>query len=159
VLFDIDGDGDLDQVAWTEADAQVAFLVLDRNGNGLVDNGQELFGMATRTPTGGRFANGFDALRGVDSNGDGRIDRQDPLYGSLRLWVDANHDGNSESGELFSLSALGVISISTNYWTNKHVDRHGNEYRLEGAAVVLQNRQEHNRRVFDVFLVVQGGGR
>lgn len=156
VLFDIDGDGDLDPVAWTTSDAPVAFLVLDRNGNGSVDSGQELFGMATPAAGGGRYANGFDALRELDNNGDGRVDALDPLYGSLRLWIDANHNGQSDPGELLSLREVGVMTIGTDYRTNRHVDRYGNRYTLEGVATVSKNGHDHDRRVFDVFLAVQG---
>jgi hypothetical protein len=39
VLFDIDADGDLDQVAWTPIGSKVAFLVIDKNGDGIIPNG------------------------------------------------------------------------------------------------------------------------
>ena len=76
VPFDIDADGVLDQVAWTSTDSDVAFLVLDRNDNGVIDDGSELFGTATRKRDGSLAADGFDALLDLDGGpavSDGRM--------------------------------------------------------------------------------------
>jgi len=106
VAFDIDADGVAERVAWTSAESPVAFLVLDRNGNGTIDNGLELFGTATRKRDGTIAANGFDALLDLDgglSASDGKIDTSDAIYPLLRLWVDRNHNGVSEPNELMTL--------------------------------------------------------
>lgn len=71
VLFDIDGDGQLNRIGWTSREGDDAFLALDRNGNGFIDDGTELFGNATRLRSGLAAANGFDALAEFDENGDG----------------------------------------------------------------------------------------
>ena len=103
VWFDIDADGDQDLMSWT--DRSEGLLALDRNGNGMIDDGGELFGNATRLVNGIPALNGYQALAELDSwtfggNGDGRIDSADPSYGHLRLWMDENHDGLSQPAEL-----------------------------------------------------------
>jgi hypothetical protein len=153
VIFDINADGAPERVAWTSADSQVGFLVWDRNQNGVIDNGSELFGTATRLRHGKLAANGFEALREWDSNRDRRIDSSDPVYGSLRLWFDVNHNGYSESDELLSLQSVGILSIETDYRETSRRDRYGNWYRYEGPAVMRLDEERVLRRVFDVFLV------
>src|SRR5262249_36088373 len=88
VPFDLGGDGAREQVSWTAPGSAVAFLVLDRNGNGIIDDGSELFGTATRKRDGTFAANGFAALADLDGGSDGKIDASDPIYSQLRLWVD-----------------------------------------------------------------------
>lgn len=105
--FDLDADGHIDQVAWnTSGDGM---LTLDLNGNGIVDDGSELF-----TPffNGGGFATGAEALASLDDNRDGVIDASDAAFASLRVWQDLNRDGISDAGELRSLSDLGITSLS-----------------------------------------------
>ena len=87
VLFDITARGIPDHVGWTRANSNVAFLVLDRNGNGVVDNGSELFGNFTPKRDGTRAANGFDALEDLDDNGDGQVNADDGAYADLALWL------------------------------------------------------------------------
>src|SRR5262245_26889770 len=74
----------------TSQDSAVALLALDRNDNGVIDDGSELFGTATRKRDGTLAKNGFDALAEFDLNGDGKIDERDAVYSRLRLWIDAN---------------------------------------------------------------------
>lgn len=116
-VFDINGDGTRDTIAWVTSDA-TPFLVRDANGNGIVDGGHELFGNFTRDPAGPRKTaspNGFMALAGFDDDGDGVIDRHDRVFSQLQLWFDRNHDGVTDPGELESLEARGVTSISLDY--------------------------------------------
>lgn len=152
VWFDLNADGTLELVAWTQSGHDVGFLVLDRNGNGTIDNGAELFGDATTT-------NGFVALEELDGGpgvSDGTINSADPAYGQLQVWVDANHNGLSESAELTHLSKAGVTRINLAYSENRRHDQFGNSYRYEGLAYVRgPNGTESPRRIFDVFLVVQ----
>ncbi|QLF71648.1 tandem-95 repeat protein (plasmid) [Peteryoungia desertarenae] len=106
VTFDIDADGNADQIAWTSDDGILAY---DANGNGTIDNGSEIF---TPDFNGGKFASGVAALASLDSNGDGKIDAGDAAFKDLKIWIDGNNNGVSDEGELLSLSANGVASIS-----------------------------------------------
>jgi hypothetical protein len=155
VLFDANGDGRLDRMAWTAPGSDEAWLVLDRNGNGRIDNGGELFGNMARLLDGGRASNGYEVLAEYDQpvhggNGDGRIDKQDREYRRLRLWQDSNHNGRSESNELFTLPALGVLGISLNYETNRYVDVHGNIFRYRSRIQYVTGLLAF---AYDVFLV------
>jgi hypothetical protein len=107
VYFDINGDGAQDQIAWT-ANGGDGILVLDVDGSGKIENGNELF---TPTFNGGNFADGIAALASLDDDHDGVIDSQDATFGNLMVWRDANHDGVSDGGELVKLGELGIESI------------------------------------------------
>lgn len=110
IMFDVNADGVATSTGWVSADD--ALLALDRNGNGTIDNGAELFGDATPLSAGGVAVDGFDALADLDSNSDGVIDANDTEFANLRLWRDLNQDGVSQSNELFTLAALNVASIN-----------------------------------------------
>jgi hypothetical protein len=158
VAFDLDGDGTLEQMAWTRADSDDAFLALDRNGNGRIDDGTELFGNYTpayvdrRHP---RAPNGFEALRFLEgpdfgvSRVDGRIDAHDEAFGRLLLWTDINHNGISEPEELRAAYAVGVRAIGTDYKEKRRVDRFGNEFRQKGRLWWSDGAIEP---VFDIWL-------
>ncbi|MCL2658356.1 MAG: hypothetical protein FWD62_13290 [Betaproteobacteria bacterium] len=110
VLFDHNGDGIRTGTGWLKGDD--GFLVLDRNGNGVIDNGGELFGVDTIKSNGQRATDGFDALRDLDSNGDGIFDANDEQFSNVRVWRDLNQDGISQANELFTLEQLGIASIN-----------------------------------------------
>jgi len=157
VLFDLNNAGTAVHTGWTAASSRVGFLVMDRNGNGRIDNGSELFGSATPKRDGSIAKNGFEALIDLDQetgSPDGLIDRRDPSYSALRLWIDANHNGYSEPSELFGLDEVGIKSISTAYTMRSRVDGYGNQYRFEGEAQLVRDGHLKTRRVFDVFFKV-----
>jgi hypothetical protein len=114
VRFDLNGDGRAEQLPWTSAAGNDAWLALDRNGDGRITTGRELFGSYTEQPASAE-PNGFIALGLLDSNGDGRVTSADERFAALLLWVDANHDGVSQPTELYPLGARGISSISTVY--------------------------------------------
>ena len=159
VLFDMTGNGKRLQVGWTASGSLDAFLVLDRNGNGVIDSGKELFGNFTAQPASPN-PNGFLALAEYDKvenggNGDGIIDEKDAIFSSLRLWVDTNHDGVSQATELFQLPTLGVYSISLNYKESRRKDRYGNVFRYRARINVTAAEEDVSKAgpvAYDVFL-------
>ena len=112
VLFDHNGDGVKQGTGWIAPDD--GLLVLDRNGNGLIDNGSELFGDNTTLNNGQSAEHGFAALSDLDSNGDGQFDAEDAQFADVKVWRDQNSDGISQSDELMSLDALNIQSIHLN---------------------------------------------
>ncbi|WP_162551262.1 calcium-binding protein [Paenibacillus tepidiphilus] len=115
VYFDLDGNGFAEKTGWTGSDD--GLLVLDRDGNGLIETGRELFGDQTMLQNGSKAQHGFEALSELDANDDGKIDIQDAAYSKLRIWKDENNDGISSSDELFRLDQLDIKSLSTGYVT------------------------------------------
>ncbi len=114
VLFDHDGDGAKNATGWVKPDD--GFLVLDRNGNGTIDNGAELFGDSTPILDAEgnvirKAADGFDALAQEDTNGDGLVNAQDANWANLRIWQDADSDGVTDAGELKTLGELGIAAL------------------------------------------------
>jgi hypothetical protein len=99
VDFDLGGLGFTQKVSWTDGRYHNAFLVWDRNGDGIINSGKELFGSASEQQA-SNDRNAFESLRKLDSNGDNVLDARDPGWSKLRLWTDANHDGISQKNEL-----------------------------------------------------------
>jgi hypothetical protein len=143
VWFDLRGLGVSQWFGWTAAGTSDGFLVLDRNGNGTIDNGRELFGNSTPyslTLDGPSAKHGFDALRWLDGvgqggNANGWIDPGDEIYASLRIWVDANHDGISQAGELSALPAAGVAAVAVTAVDVWEVDAYGNIIKYRATYV------------------------
>ncbi len=117
VSFDLDRDGVKTQTGWILPTS--SFLAYDRNQNGIIDHGGELFGNHTQTSNSNTtFENGFDALKTFDSNFDNIIDSSDAMFSKLLLWTDHNMDGISQKSELEFLADREVSKISLTYSTN-----------------------------------------
>ncbi|HUP62491.1 MAG TPA: hypothetical protein VNA69_18955 [Thermoanaerobaculia bacterium] len=142
VTFDIDADGRPERVSWTAPDSEVAFLARDRNGNGLIDSGAELFGDTAAV-------NGWEALATLDRNGDGVVSSSDPEWRQLLLWYDRNHDGVSTPAELLPVHASGIVAIGISYrWLGRR-DAFGNMFRYAGEITFRAGR----RQAYDVYFV------
>ena len=126
--FDIDGDGIADRTGW--AGPRDGFLVIDRNGNGLIDDSSELSLLAEDPAS----ASSLGALAKLDSNGDRVIDAKDARFGELRVWVDASGDGVTDQGELKTLAELGIVSIGLDEHFKNRSHKTGRNV-LAGTAV------------------------
>jgi hypothetical protein len=141
VLFDIDADGDRDRISWTDPSSSTVFLALDRNGDGAVTDGSELFGNWTAQPPSAK-PNGFIALAEFDNpskggNGDGVISELDTVFADLWLWHDANQDGQSQPEELLSVPESELSELDLRYHESKRRDQFGNLLRYRAKAILV----------------------
>ena len=156
VKFDFFGKRKSLQMAWTVAGTSVGWLALDRNGNGQIDNGSELFSNVTAQPSGPKKL-GFRALADYDQranggNGDGVIDHGDAVFPRLLVWVDKNHNGVSEPGELLTMQQAGIQSISLHYTLSRWVDSYGNQFRYRSKIAFTSGVPAGDQYVYDVLL-------
>jgi hypothetical protein len=156
VRFDLFGNGHPIQTAWTTPGSTNAWLELDRNENGFIDDATELFGTITPQPE-SRSPNGFLALAVFDQNesggnGDGVIDNRDAVFSNLLLWQDGNHDGISQPEELHHLADLGIGVIDLSYKESKRQDEYGNGFRYR-AHVWDTKGVRGGRFAWDVYPV------
>lgn len=139
-VFDVNGDGKLDITGWVKGDD--AFLALDRNQNGRIDDGTELFGDQNGAKT------GFEELAKFDSNYDGVINSCDPIYKILKVYQDINSNGKIESNELTSLEKNNIESINLNFFSaNQNIN--GNNIFLKGSYTTTAGEQ---RSIVDALL-------
>ncbi|TLN01086.1 hypothetical protein FDZ73_17215 [bacterium] len=144
IRFDHDGNGIKTASGWVKGDD--GLLVLDKTGNGLIDNGAELFGVDTVLANGQKATDGFQALAELDSNGDGVIDTSDAEFQNLKVWRDIDQDGVSQSEELFTLTELGITSFnltktvaSQNLGNGNQVSATGSYTRSDGTTASIVN--------------------
>lgn len=158
VKFDIDCDGHRENMQWVIANGDEAFLAMDRNGNGLIDDGSELFGVGTPLEFEGRKArDGYEALGQYDlealgGNGDGKIDQQDAVWERLILWLDADANAASNSREILTLQSQSILSLGLNVKKSRQQDRAGNSLALWSWAEVDKKRKR--MRMVDVFFAI-----
>lgn len=142
IALDLDGDGRIATVAdadndralnWDGAgfDKQVGWvgageglLWLDRNPNGVVDSGKELFSNSAVADA----AKGIRSLSWVDANADGMIDASDPVFAQLKVWQDADGDATADYDELRGLEALGIAGLD---YANGRFTRNGQHHALQ----------------------------
>jgi hypothetical protein len=154
VIFDIDSDGTVEAVAWSHIDSDVGLLVIDRNANGRIDNGSEVFG-SRMLP---QIYGGFTALEKFEGQRVGAIDNSDPLYARLLLWADRNHNGQSEESELLKVRDI-LAKIGLGYFRLDIPDDHGNRFLTQGWSVASQDFRgrpdDRIRPLYEVSLAVQ----
>jgi hypothetical protein len=153
--FDIHGgSGTCARADWPTA--QTPWLALDRDGNGSIDGGQELFGSATRLSAGTGPHNGFQALAELDSDGDGKVTPVDARWGELVLWADHDADRRSSGWELLPLASFEILEIDLGYDVRRACDARGN-CGLERARFVYRTMgREHVGEVVDVRVSCEG---
>jgi hypothetical protein len=143
------------RMAWTRPNVNSGFLVLDRNRDGEINDGREMFGSSTQQPQ-SDTPNGFKALAVFDAkvnggNVDGWIDKKDRVFRRLQVWIDLNHDGVSATGELKGLVELGIKRIGLSYETSEVSDSYSNLFRFRAPIVDSIDR---TRWVWDVMLSI-----
>ena len=154
--FDIDSDGQLESVTWVSPNTRDGFLYLDRNGNGIVDSGLELFGNRTLLANGEFARHGYQALREFDrrrngGNRDRVIDSSDSIFTDLRVWIDDDANGICEVHETLSVAEAGVLSLNLNFRRSRRTDSHGNEFRYISRGRIEVNGKSKRMKTTDVF--------
>lgn len=151
VLFDLLGYGQPSRVTWTARGSGLAFLALDRNLNGTIDNGYELFGNYAPRPEDRSKTNGFAWLANYDSEPqNGMIDEFDPIWSYLLLWEDANHDGISQRDELSRLADSDITALGLDYKATARRDPAGNFLRYKARLW----RGGHTAPYYDVYFKI-----
>lgn len=154
--FDIDSDGQLESVTWVSPNTRDGFLYLDRNGNGIVDSGLELFGNKTLLANGEFARHGYQALREFDrrrngGNRDRVIDSSDSIFADLRVWIDDDANGICEVHETLSVAEAGVLSLNLNFRRSRRTDSHGNVFRYISRGRIEVNGESKRMKTTDVF--------
>ena len=124
--FNWDGSGFDKQVGWVGAGE--GMLWLDRNPNGIVDSGEELFSNSAVADS----AKGLRSMSWVDANADGVIDASDPVFAQLKVWQDADGDAVADYDELRSMEALGITGLD---YANARFTRNGQSYALQSQEI------------------------
>ena len=126
IYFDHDGNGFAENTGWVGKDD--GLLVRDINGNGQIDNGTELFGNNSVLSNGQKAANGFEALKDLDSNNDGVFNNQDTAWNEVKVWKDSNSNGIVDEGELLTMEQAGITGFDLNYQSQSRDDANGNAH-------------------------------
>lgn len=158
VTFDIDADGLAETLTWTAEGTLDSFLCWDRDGDGRIADGKELFGNSTPLADGTIAPFGFIALAELDSphqggNADGWLDSLDAAYSTLCVWTDFDHDGDTDLGELRGLAAAGVSSLEVEPRTYPRRDAAGNLLLYNAKAWIVQGAATKKTATTDVFFV------
>lgn len=149
IYFDHDANGFAEKTGWINAED--GFLARDLNKNGVIDDGSELFGNYTVLKDGTLAANGFEALKDLDSNNDGVFDVNDEAFHDVVVWRDANGNGMTDDGELIDLLQAGVSSIALNYNAGEESDENGNKFSQTGT---FSDANGINKTIADIWFNV-----
>ena len=151
IHFDFDNNQKIENSGWIGRNE--GFLVRDLNGNGQIDNGTELFGNHTLLQNGKNAVNGFEALKDLDSNGNGIFDSEDEAWNEVKVWRDSNTNARVDEGELLTLEQAGIESINLNYNYQKDADENGN---LEIQQGTFNRTDGTTGKVSDIWFDVDG---
>ncbi|EBR9811897.1 LysM peptidoglycan-binding domain-containing protein [Salmonella enterica subsp. enterica serovar Teshie] len=136
IVFDHDGNLFAENTGWISSED--GLLVLDKNQDGKIDSGKELFGGNTELEDGTLAKNGYEALQRYDENKDGVIDKNDSIWGKLKIWQDKNTDATVGDGELFSLTKFNIAGIKLDYGDVNATDSEGNKH-LHKSEVIYED--------------------
>lgn len=142
-------------MSWTQRGAENAFLAFDRNGNGQIDNGSELFGDYSPLGAGGLAENGFLALAEFDTNRDGSIDSRDADWPLLLLWTDRDHNGASSNDEIVRLASSAVAALEIAYRPIGKRDKWGNLFRYTAKFRLWDGISYRQRTYYDVYFLME----
>lgn len=152
VYFDHNNNGYAELTGWIDSDD--GLLTYDRDLNGRIDGGNELFGNHFRLRSGNLASNGFTALADLDSDSNGQIDARDSEWDRLFIWQDYNFSGSTDPGELKGVASLGVHKIPLNYTLGEGVEWNGNDHRQKGEFI----REDGSRSMLtDVWFIANSG--
>ena len=140
IHFDHDRNGFAERTGWVSPTD--GLLVRDLDGNGKIDHGGEVFGNHTDLPDGSRAANGFEALKALDANGDRFIDHLDAAWSTLKVWMDGNSNGSVDPGELLSMQQAGVLRLGVDYATSTLVDSYGHQHLQAGEFLAADGSEQ-----------------
>lgn len=160
VSFDLNADGFAERLAWTAEGEGDGFLCRDRNGNGTIDDGRELFSQETLLATGERAQVAYAALAELDrpelgGNSDGFVGGEDAAFHELCVWVDGNHDAVSQPWEVSSLSEAGIVRLGVDFRESRHRDAHDNLFRyMSQGWIVGPGGRPRVANLYDVFFRV-----
>jgi hypothetical protein len=152
VKFDMFAEGKNVNTGWVSSGD--GLLVMDRNHDGQINDGSELFGSSTTLSNGQKAADGYSALREMDANHDNVIDQNDAAFNDLRVWVDGNSDGVTETGELKTLASLGITQIGVQTAVGTEADN-GN---VLGLTSTYQTADGATHAAADVWFATDSGG-
>jgi hypothetical protein len=149
--FDLTGLGQSVASDWPSA--ETPWLALDRDQNGRIDDGSELFGSAVRLSSGRLAENGFEALAELDQNGDRLITEADEAFSKLLVWSDRDASRSSSSAEIASASARRIVSIRLDFDRQRECDARGNCAIERATFRYLDDAgRERSGRIVDVHL-------
>jgi hypothetical protein len=151
--FDVFGRGVSLKSSWVGANTP--WLALDRDGNGSIDDGRELFGSMTELPSGTLAPNGFAALAALDENGDGWITAADSSFEKLLVWRDKDQDRRSSSSELTSARDAGLVAIALDYTVSPRCSEGDCEMERGRFVFVGDGGEERRGQVIDVHFTAR----
>ncbi len=133
LVFDHDGNQFAENTGWVSPED--GLLVLDKNHDGKIGSGNELFGSNTILNNGQKAQNGYEALREYDENHDGMIDKNDSIWSQLKVWQDKNSNASVDDGELLSMEQLKIAGVKLNYQNINNTDSEGNAHLQQGDVI------------------------
>lgn len=152
VHFDHNGNGYAELTGWIDPDD--GLLTYDRDQNGSIDGGNELFGNHFQLSVGVFARDGFAALADLDSDSNRHIDAKDTAWDRLGIWQDFNFSGKVDAGELNSLSSFGVKEISLSDTSGEGIDWNGNDHRQQGEYI---HEDGSTSQLTDVWFITNSG--